>query len=335
MDDNDLRRLSEQRATAYRKDLGSETFLDQLNEHLHQWELDSYEEQLEQEHPIFMVIGAPRNGTTFCTQALANAFRLNYINNLEARFYKNPVTAIKLSQQILGSGHLPSFKSKYAKTDSIKDIHEFGYFWRYWLLKDSLDAMRSIEADEAKINWEGLKTTLLNMMQVWQGPAVFKNIFGSYHMERLADILPKVIFVYIERDRLDAAESIYNARLNYYGPDNLKKWWSYSPPNVHDLLDLEPMEQIVAQLHYLKVYYNEQIEKLNPKHIIRVNYKDLSLKPQQVTQSIRDHVKAHFNYQLDSNSELPEQFTYVSRDAEPSDLRQSLAREFEKIESRL
>lgn len=329
----DLKSLSSQRSGSYRKDPKDEEFLDQLNAHLKSFEKEQYQRGLEQEHPIFMVVGAPRSGTTFCTQFLSNAFKLAYINNLEARFFQNPVSAIKLSQQILGNDKLPGFGSHYAKTEGICNIHEFGYFWRHWLKKGSLEAMERITEDEEQIDWSGLKDCLLNMQFVWNKAAVFKNIYGSYHMPRLSKLLPKVVFVYIERDELDVAESIYGARKNYYGEGGMRKWWSYSPPNVMDLLNKNEYQQIAAQVHYLKAYYKSEFTKLNPEHKIHINYQDLSQEPWQIAQNIKEHVLKYFNYALNISEELPKEFTYVSRKSSDSPVRSRLKAELEKLKN--
>ncbi len=328
--DKDLQKLAAGRQGAYRKDARSENFLAELNAALHSFEQEQYEEAAI-EHPIFMVIGAPRSGTTFCTQFLANAFSLGYVNNLVARFYQNPLTALRLSDQILGKGHLPSFSSHYAKTEGIHNIHEFGYFWRHWLHKGSLEAMESIAEDEARIDWQGLYQVLANMQQEWGRPSVYKNIFGSYHMPKMTELLEKVVWVYIERDELDVALSIYGARERHYGKEGLKKWWSYSPPNVLELLDLEPIPQIAAQVHYLKAYYQEELAKLDPGKVVKLNYAELTQHSHQVAEAIQKQVKASFDYDLSLNPDLPSSFAFNQYRTEQPELRAAFQKEFETL----
>lgn len=327
----ELKKLAEERVGNYKKDSDTENFLSDLNSYLQPFEKELYKER-GIEHPIFMVIGAPRSGTTFCTQFLANAFNLSYVNNLVARFFRNPLTAIKLSDQILGKDHLPSFKSHYAKTEGIHNIHEFGYFWRHWLNKGDLEAMERLVQDERDIDWSGLTQTLANMQAEWQNAAVFKNIFGSYHMPKLTAELDKVVWVYIERNELDAALSIYGAREKHYGKEGLKKWWSYSPPNVMDLLDLEPVPQIAAQVHYLKAFYREELAKLPKEKVFRVDYAQLTQEPRVVAEKLRQQTKQAFDYELSINPELPDHFPLNKQDDQAkAELKAQFAAEFEKL----
>lgn len=328
--DKDLKKLADGRQGAYRKDARSENFLADLNTALVEFEADQYQEA-KIEHPIFMVIGAPRSGTTFCTQFLANAFELAYVNNLVARFYQNPLTAVKLSSQILGKELLPGFSSHYAKTEGISNIHEFGYFWRHWLHKGSLEAMETIAEDEARIDWQGLYQVLANLQQEWGKPSVFKNIFGSYHMAKITDLLEKVVWVYIERDELDVAQSIYKARERHYGAEGITKWWSYSPPNVMDLLDLEAIPQIAAQVHYLKSYYQEELAKLDPNKVVQLNYAELTQNSRQVAKSIQKQVKQAFDYELTINPDLAESFPFNQHKGQDLELRSAFKKEFNKL----
>ncbi|QNR24784.1 sulfotransferase [Croceimicrobium hydrocarbonivorans] len=330
-----LKDLAADRIGAYRKDAQSEGFIQELNSYLKDFEAQLYQKVEEQEHPIFMVIGAPRSGTTLCTQFLANAYQLSYVNNLVARFYLNPLTGIQLSDQVLGRDNLPGFKSEYARTTDLTDIHEFGYYWRYWLKKDSLTAMETIAKDEQNIDWKGLKSSILNMQHLWGNAAVFKNIFGSYHMQKLSEVLPKVVFVHIERNNLDAAESIYKARLNQYGEKGLSKWWSYSPPNVSELLSKNVYEQIAGQVHFLKNYYQQESQKLDKRHFLSLRYEDLLLKPQEEAERIAQHVRKYFDYTLEVNPNLDQNFKRVKKAQQDSSVRQRLTEEFKKLQTQI
>ena len=72
-----------------------------------------------------------------------------------------------------------------------------------------------------------MRSVLARIQQEFDKPMVFKNIFGSYHLSKLKEILESVVYVYIERDPLDSAISILQARQKYYS--DLNTWWSYSP----------------------------------------------------------------------------------------------------------
>ncbi len=303
-----LSKLAAERSGAFKKDPREEQFLDRMNEALAPLDAEEYQDY-PLAHPFFFVIGLPRSGTTFTTQFLAKAFDLSYVNNLAARFYRAPLQGIRLAEATLGSAIEPSFSSNYALTHNLGDIHEFGYFWRHWLYKGDLAAMERLKEDEARIDWAGLRRCLSSLQHHWGNASVFKNIFGSYHLPRLMEALDqKVMVVYIERDELDTAVSIYKAREKYYGPENLEKWWSYTPPEVNELLDKDVYDQIAGQITYLKRFYQKSLNALPPRQVIRLNYAQLMQDPHGIAQGIAKQTKKALEYTLRMNPALPKAF---------------------------
>jgi len=176
-----LRKLSEQRKASYYKNPEEENFLLRINKLLQQQEIQTYKE-VEIKYPFLFVFGLPRSGTTLLSQLIAHSFDIGYINNIAARFWLAPVYGIKLSDTIIGSAKQSDFRSHYARTANVSDIHEFGYFWRYWLKKEKIEEIIASKQMESQIDWVGLKRTLANVQSEFNKPMVFKNIFGSYHM---------------------------------------------------------------------------------------------------------------------------------------------------------
>src|SRR5699024_1812237 len=100
------------------KDKHFESFIHDLNDHLAPFEEARYLE-LKETLPSVHVIGVPRSGTTLMTQLLCSYLDVGYINNLIARFWKAPVTAIRISCKLLGEHYESSLLSKYGKTHHI------------------------------------------------------------------------------------------------------------------------------------------------------------------------------------------------------------------------
>jgi hypothetical protein len=273
--------------------------------------------ELEEEHPTLFVFGLPRSGTTFMTQLLAHSFDIGYINNFMARFWLAPVTGIKLSRIIHGDKHYSGFDSNYAATKDILDIHEFGYFWRRWLYKNSITEILKPDIYEENIQWEKLKQVILNIHHAFGSAWVSKNIFGAYHLERFSRLLEKSLFIYIERDPVDNAISIMDARRKFY--DDPRLWWSTIPMEYLEIKDLPVEEQVAAQIHYLRRYYEKELEKLDPTRYLKVDYALATAKPGFIISKVRDHMKEHFNIDLRERDHPPLEFrtrTYAERQAE-------------------
>lgn len=329
-----LSNLARERAGTYKKDPREEQFLQRMNRALAPLDEEEYQDY-PLEHPFFFVIGLPRSGTTFTTQFLARAFGLSYVNNLAARFFKAPLQGLRLSEALLGEELKPSFQSNYASTSNLGDIHEFGYFWRHWLHKGDLAAMQRIQEDEERIDWSGLRRCLSTLQHHWGKASVFKNIFGSYHLPRLLKTLHgRVMIVYIERDELDTAVSIYKARQKYYGEENIHKWWSYSPPEVNKLLDKNVYDQIAGQILYLKRFYNQELVKLPARQVVRLNYAQLMKSPQEQSQQITRQTAEALHYSLATREDLPNQFELREHPSE-STLRAKLSEALEKTKKEL
>lgn len=286
-----LKHFNEKRTERYQKDSGEEDFLLAMNRVLQAQEQAAYRD-VEIAHPLIFIFGAPRSGTTLISQLIAHCCDAGFINNLMARFWLAPLHGIRLSRSVFGDRHHTAFQSDYARTTDLSDIHEYGYFWRHWLRKETLeDVTRSAEREE-NIDWAGLKLTLANMQQAFGKPLVFKNIFGSYHLRKMREVLGKVLYVYIERDPLDTAVSILDARRKYYGDE--RTWWSYTPLEYERLKDRDPWYQIAGQVFYLQRYYREQLRRHGQGVSLQVAYPEMCANPAGVLTALQGiSEKAH------------------------------------------
>lgn len=307
-----LRELNKARTGAFKKNEQSEDFLEGFNRYLLKKEQQEYRPH-PIEHPFIFVLGLPRSGTTLISQLIANSLDTGYINNLAARFYLAPLHGVRFARAVLGEKHATDYRSRYAHTDNLSDIHEFGYFWRHWLQKEKLGDVARAEEQEALIRWQDLKACLSTLQHEFGKAMVFKNIFGSYHMPKLRELLGKALFVYIERDELDVACSILDARRKYYG-DNLDTWWSYAPPEVEQLQEEHYWKQIAGQVHYLKQYYYNEFEKLPEGSVVKIDYAELCRDPESVTRSIQQALHEQFDYELPLRKAPPRSFDFRSYD---------------------
>jgi LPS sulfotransferase NodH len=299
--------LYRERREAYAKDVSGEEFLERLNEDLHTRELALYAD-VEPEHAFLFVVGLPRSGTTLLSQLLARSFAAGYIDNVAARFWLAPIHGIRLSRLIVGEPGGPSFESDHARTRDLGDIHEFGYFWRYWLHKHTFDDVVHAREREDDIDWAGLRRTLANVQRELGRPLVAKNMLGAYHMPRLRDVLGQVLFVYVERDPLDAAISILDARRRYY--DDPSTWWSYVPVEYPLLEGRDYREQVAGQVHYLARFYERALSELGPEAHVRVSYAQMCAEPASVLAAVSARVASSYGYDLPVASPPPESFAF-------------------------
>lgn len=303
----DFKDLNKYRKGSYKKDQKQENFLEEFNKHLLKKEQDEYQDY-PVKYPFLFVIGAPRSGTTLLTQLIANTFDISFFNNLSARFFLAPLQGLKFSQAVLGDARKSDFRSDYARTNSLNEIHEFGYFWRYLLNKHTFDDITLAKEKESEIDWKNVKKVLSTLQHETDRPFIFKNIYGSYHMQKFVEIMQKVLFIYIERDELDTAVSILNARKKYN--TDLNVWWSYQPLEYESIKDQDYWTQIAGQIYYLQRFYKREMERLPARNHLSVTYKEMCMNPGAVIEKIQEKCKLHEKFDLPVVNQPPEQFPY-------------------------
>ncbi len=300
----------------YQKNAAEEDFFLKMNRTLRTVEVAQYGD-FDIEHPLIFIFGAPRSGTTLISQLLAHSLDCGFINNLSARFWLAPLHGIRLSQSVFGNQKKTAFQSDYARTQELTDIHEFGYFWRHWLKKETLDDVVFAKEREGDIDWAGLKKVLANMQRVVGKAMVFKNIFGAYHLQKMRETLGKALYIYIERDPLDAAISILDARKKYYGDPSV--WWSYAPVEYDLIKNWDYWRQIAAQVYFLQRDYKREIQKSCEAISLKITYEAVTREPKAILTQLQSLCRENYDCELQIYQPPPENFpfrTYRNRDAE-------------------
>ena len=301
--------LYDRRKGGYSKDAQDESFLRELNEYLEPRERELHGD-VEIAAPFVFVLGLPRSGTTLMSQLLAYCLEVGYVDNVAARFWLAPVHGLRLSRGLAGGGaERPAFESDYARTADLRGIHEFGYFWRHWLRKESFADVAHAREREDEIDWTGLRRTLANMQAELGGkPFVAKNVLASYHLPRLRAELGQVVYVYVERDPLDVAVSILDARRKYYSDP--ATWWSYMPPEVEELASLDYWEQIAGQVHYLTRFFEQALAEAGEDVVVRTTYEALCRNPRGVLDDVTGRSQETHGAEIGIAADPPAEFAF-------------------------
>ncbi|GAA5521831.1 sulfotransferase [Aliifodinibius salicampi] len=266
----------------FEKDRRYEEFIEAFNNHLEPFEQEHYRE-LEETLPSVHVIGVPRSGTTLLTQLIYSHLDVGYINNLIARFWKAPVSAIRISKKLLGDNYSSTLSSDYGKTEKIYEPNEFNYLW-YDLL--SYDTHYQKTEEQAKdIDWERVGRTLKNMLWAYEKPIAFKSFMLGWHARRMQKTLNKTCFVWIKRAPIDTALSLLDLRRSLFG--TVDRWASFKPQNFEQLRDLTPWEQVAGQVYYLEKAYHKQIDQLPESNYLVLQYEDVCRDPLETITAIK------------------------------------------------
>jgi len=270
----------------FRKDVEAENILTRMNDSLLALERSLYVET-DRSVPILFILGVPRSGTTLLYQLISSCLDIGYVDNLIARFWRAPVCGIKLSQQVLPKRPLSSFRSQFGRTDGLHEPHEFGYFWHEKLKYEEMHERD--KAFEESINWDDLRTTLLNMANAFGKSIVFKYFPIGWHIEKIRSILPKSRFVYIERDPVDNALSLLKLRRKFLG--DINKWCSAKPKEYEWLQDEPPWRQVAGQVVFLQNSFNRNILNYGSDAVVKLKYDALCKNPEKSLEIIRAKLK--------------------------------------------
>jgi hypothetical protein len=243
--------------------------------------------------PVIFIAGLPRSGTTPLAQMLIQRFRLGYVSNLVARFWNAPELGIAVVKEISADpGHGSSgLQSDYGFTSGYEGHHEFGYFWRRWF---NFDEIHYLDEDaQSKVDVKELSRTLSAMESLWQRPLIFKNPAAlPLQTAFLAKILPTSLFVYIKREQIPVAVSLYNGREKYMG--DVTQWFSVKPREYAFLKEKNIPEQIAGQIYYTQKEMEKQLEHVPDHRKICLPFSDICADPDDELNKISKFLKSAY-----------------------------------------
>lgn len=237
--------------------------------------------------PIF-ILGLPRSGTTFLYQVLTDLFDVLYFNNLVTLGRENLYFSFWLSRILFNKCPHNSYSSSYGNTtdDGLRAPSEAGAFWYRWIPKDQ------IIIDENSVTIDDKKAIIKNINSIinrYQKPLIIKNLYFILRIRLIKELFPTAKFIYLKRDRLYIAQSIYLARIkNSKNPQS--EWWSLNFPGYESLLTLPIEEQIAQQVYQLETYIQKELSKICPENIREIQYEEL--KPDKIEKQFKSFIGA-------------------------------------------
>jgi len=157
------------------------------------------------------IVGAPKSGTTLLTQKLISKFELDYVSNLTARFWKKPSQGIKITKKLFPTERkrkFINFKSNFGITEGLLNVHEFGYFWNYWLNpKNSKSQRMSIFRRKKFKKKDFINFINKEIFSYSKKNFIFKNLQCGLNAKILNDVLD-CVFIRIKRDESEIFKSL-------------------------------------------------------------------------------------------------------------------------------
>ncbi|MCA6073429.1 sulfotransferase [Fulvivirga sedimenti] len=274
-------------------------------------EMKAIEELTEPKHPVLLIVGCARSGSTLLYQYMAASGICGYPSNLISRFYYAPYIGARVQQlltdfdmrnEILGKDLSIQFNSELGKTRGALQPHEFWYFWNRFFEFSGVQKLLNAELEKVDISL--LNKELAGLQNVFNKPLVLKAMNLNWHIDFLANASEKFRFIFLERNIADNATSLLNARIKYFG--DINEWYSFKPPTFDDICKLAPHEQVVEQVIANNEIIAEQLKKLDSARYSIIRYDEFIARPQQILGEMFNHFGVQYsNEQL---SHLPDKF---------------------------
>jgi hypothetical protein len=279
--ENEIQRSEPHVQDEYRKDPKEESFLNRLNQLLH----EAAKRDLTTNwisYPIFFIVGAPRSGTTLLYQGMCMALDVAYPNNLVAAFWQAPTYGVLLSQKLQGWGCYTNFSSTFGRTSHISEPHEFGYFWSEHLRYREM--LEQPSSHENVIDWGELRNWLCNMCHLAERSFVFKTMLTVWHIESIIREIPNSYFLWVRRDPVDTALSLLKMREQMLG--SKEKWVSLKPREYSWLKSKPYWYQVAGQVLFTEKRILASLRKVPDERQLTVRYSDFCNNPNKVIQQI-------------------------------------------------
>lgn len=262
-----------------------EDLLREINGLLNPLELSVTSSFEKSKYPIFLIMGCARSGTTLMLQWLAASGYFSYPTNILSRFYGAPYIGAKIqmmltkhdfNNEIFDFNEEIPFVSRLGKTKGALAPNEFWYFWRRFFHFGEIQYLSDTELQ--KIDYRNFVSEVAAIESVFGRPFAMKGMIVNWNIPFIADILQKVIFIYMERHPFYNIQSLLEARKKYYG--NINAWYSFKPVEYTSLKDSDPYEQAAGQVYYTNRAIKEGLSKIDNAKVLTVGYEDFCQNPE-------------------------------------------------------
>ncbi len=235
-------------------------------------------------HPILLVVGAPRSGTTLINQTLARCTEVSYFSNLTDMFPRSPLTATRWFSSRFGA-EATNYQSYYGQTKRLSEPNDGFSIWNRWLGFDRYTTPHHLA--------EPVVQEMQKFFQAWTAtfglPLLNKNNRNTSCIALLAAAIPQAQFLVVRRDPLCVAQSLIQARENVQG--DKRAVWGLESRSVHASSDpLGYVDDICDQLIEIENQLQTQIRQVAASRIHSIQYEDFCRNPAALLVSLHDKI---------------------------------------------
>jgi len=265
-------------------------------------------------YPFAFIVGAPRSGTTLLLQWFASQGSFSYPTNVLNRFAYAPYIGALIQQMLFNRAYDYSmefqadeaqiqFSSDLGKTKGYLAPNEFQYYFRNYM--NQFEPRYLDQSDLKNIDFNGIYQGLCSIESVFNKPFVCKIVMLQFHLAVLHKCVPNSIFLFIKRSPIYNMQSLYNARIKYYG--NMETWWSVKPKEYEKLKEMDAYHQIAGQVYYTNKMIESEIELIPNENKILIEYEKFCEDPESLLFKIKS-LYSKFNVDIEKYNSIKEKF---------------------------
>ena len=288
----------EDRLDPYQSNINLDSVLNKINGFLsNEFHAPNISTFLAQPYPLVFLFGCARSGTTLFFQWLAASGAFCYPNNLISRFYGAPAFGALIYKALYeydfkheicsNTSNNNSFFSDLGKTIGPSSPHEFWHFWRRYFHFGEITKLS--EEELKRVDSTRLSSELFHLADVLKKPLVMKAMILNWHIPFLYSLFPKALFIHIERKSIFNGQSLLKSRILFFG--DVKKWYSFKPPEYFFLQNRNPIEQVAGQVFFTNKSIREALKELPHKNVVTVSYESFCKNTQPTQEEIVDKLR--------------------------------------------
>jgi hypothetical protein len=234
--------------------------------------------------PLIMIIGNHASGGTLLYQIFVSLYKVNYLNNVSAKLFKNLFLSqiLNILFSFIKKNFISNLKSTNGITKGVFEPNEFGWFWKKIFIRK-----KNIKSND-------LKKYIDEINCLREIPFVFKySVFDkieklSKNISLLNKTNKKLIIIRIKRNSHKIIKSILKRRLKLFNDINFE--YGYFPKEIKIK---DPYLKVKKQVHLIEKEIDAGLSKISKKNIIILDLDKLKKTPLKQLNKLDQFMQKH------------------------------------------
>jgi len=232
---------------------------------------------------LVFIVGAPRSGTSIAFQYITQRLNVSFPTHFCALFPQAPALSLVLSDALFRRPHrcLRSIHG-FSIGDGLRGPNEWETLFRDRVCK-RLRQGRNLAPEFDRLLWG---------IDLWiDRPVIVKALNVSLSIGSFAQIVPRSKFLWVDRDPLSVARSIYRAKRRE--GKMASQIWYVSNDALESMTFGSEAEQIASQVTLIRDSIASSFEMLPDNRRERLSYHDLCTHPERQIEKVAKWLGSH------------------------------------------